>query len=63
MWCVQFLLAYLEQQKNISIDCWSTLAIMLKECLAQSTTPSVTFLIIKFENESFKKLNIFLFNF
>ncbi|CAF1108703.1 unnamed protein product [Rotaria sordida] len=47
VWCLQFLLAYLEQQKNVSIDCWSILAIMFKECLSPSMSSSVTFLIIR----------------
>ncbi|CAF3374341.1 unnamed protein product [Rotaria sp. Silwood1] len=47
VWCLQFLLAYLEQQKNVSIECWSILAIMFKECLTQSMSSSVIFLIIR----------------
>ncbi|CAF1177973.1 unnamed protein product, partial [Rotaria sordida] len=47
VWCLQFLLTYLEQQKNVSIDCWSILAIMFKECLSPSMSSSVTFLIIR----------------
>ncbi|CAF2541147.1 unnamed protein product [Rotaria sp. Silwood2] len=47
VWCLQFLLTYLEQQKNVSIDCWSILAIMFKDCLSPSMSSSVTFLIIR----------------
>ncbi|CAF2527782.1 unnamed protein product [Rotaria sp. Silwood2] len=46
-WCLQFLLAYLQHQKNLSVDCWPTLAFMFKECLSQSISPPATFLIIR----------------
>ncbi|CAF3570172.1 unnamed protein product [Adineta steineri] len=46
IWCLQFLLAYLEQQKNTSINYWSMLVIMFKEYLTQSVSPTVTFLMI-----------------
>ncbi|CAF3354247.1 unnamed protein product [Rotaria sp. Silwood1] len=47
VWCLQFLLAYLQQQKNLSLDCWPTLAFMFKDCLSQSISPPATFLIIR----------------
>ncbi|CAF0944762.1 unnamed protein product [Adineta steineri] len=47
VWCLQFLLAYLQHEKCASIDCWPTLAFMFKECLAQSISPPATFLMIR----------------
>ncbi|CAF0867652.1 unnamed protein product [Adineta ricciae] len=47
VWCLQFLLAYLQYQKKLSVDCWSTLVLMFKECLSQSISPPAIFLMIR----------------
>ena len=53
--CFQFLLAYCEQQPKFSMDCWSSLAAMFKECLAQPISSTVTFLMIRFEEDTLPK--------
>lgn len=58
---MQFLVVYFEEMKNVTIDCWSILAGFLKECLAQSTSSSNTFLIIKFENKKLLNYDLFAF--
>ncbi|CAM4958947.1 unnamed protein product [Rotaria socialis] len=47
VWCLQFLLAYMQHQKSVSVDCWPSLAFMFKECLSQSISSPATFLIIR----------------
>ena len=59
--CFQFLLAYCEQQPKFSMDCWSSLAAMFKECLSQPISSTVTFLMIRFGEDFFANdLSLFL---
>ncbi|UJR10286.1 hypothetical protein I4U23_014493 [Adineta vaga] len=60
VWCLQFLLTYFEQQKNLSIEYWSMLAAMFKECLAQSMSSSIIFLIIKILSYFVKQSPVFV---
>ncbi|CAF1040873.1 unnamed protein product [Didymodactylos carnosus] len=57
VWCLQFLLAYLEQQKSLTVDFWPQLSFMFKECLSsQPISQSATFLILRILSFYVKRL-------
>ncbi|CAM4914423.1 unnamed protein product [Rotaria socialis] len=55
IWCLQLLLAYFEYQNTVGFDCWPVLTIMFKECLSQTMSSSVTFLMIRILNYYLKQ--------
>ncbi|CAF1093610.1 unnamed protein product [Adineta ricciae] len=60
VWCLQFLLTYFEQQKNLSNDYWPRLAAMLKECLSFSMSSLSASLIIKILSYFVKQSSVFV---